>query len=92
MYHVTLGVLPNCIMVILCYWNFKKAITYHWSYYIADKNHGLAYERRNGNAWKPPISSEIRNLIKQNFTREYEFYYFCKQRLYKQYFALQNLE
>ncbi|XP_046807410.1 heparan sulfate 2-O-sulfotransferase pipe-like [Lucilia cuprina] len=57
-----------------------------------DDLHGLAKEKRNGNAWKPPVSDRIKNMVRQNFSREYEFYHFCKQRLYKQYFALQNLE
>ncbi|XP_075160329.1 heparan sulfate 2-O-sulfotransferase pipe isoform X11 [Haematobia irritans] len=53
---------------------------------------GLAKEERNKNSWKPKIRDVVKDIIRQNFTREYEFYHFCKQRLYKQYFALDNIE
>ncbi|XP_032290504.1 heparan sulfate 2-O-sulfotransferase pipe-like [Drosophila virilis] len=35
------------------------------------------------------IDADVRAMVRRNFTREYDFYYFCKQRLYKQYLALQ---
>lgn len=35
------------------------------------------------------IDADVRAIVRRNFTREYDFYYFCKQRLYKQYLALQ---
>lgn len=31
-------------------------------------------------------------MVRRNFTHEYDFYYFCKQRLYKQYIALKRDE
>ncbi|XP_068148915.1 heparan sulfate 2-O-sulfotransferase pipe-like [Drosophila tropicalis] len=43
---------------------------------------------RNKNKRKPFIEPEVKELIRRNFTHEYEFYHFCKQRLYKQYLAL----
>ncbi|XP_017137599.1 heparan sulfate 2-O-sulfotransferase pipe-like [Drosophila miranda] len=43
---------------------------------------------RNKNKRKPFIEPEVKAMIRRNFTNEYEFYYFCKQRLYKQYLAL----
>ncbi|XP_065079844.1 heparan sulfate 2-O-sulfotransferase pipe [Ochlerotatus camptorhynchus] len=43
----------------------------------------------NKNNFKPPVSHEIKELVRRNFTREIEFYQFCKQRLYKQYLATQ---
>lgn len=41
---------------------------------------------------KPHISEEIKNMVRQNFTREIEFYQFCRQRLHKQYLALKQNE
>ncbi|XP_017957433.1 heparan sulfate 2-O-sulfotransferase pipe-like isoform X3 [Drosophila navojoa] len=43
---------------------------------------------RNKNKRKPYIEPEVKEMIRRNFTHEYEFYHFCKQRLYKQYLAL----
>lgn len=37
---------------------------------------------------KPHISEDIKNMLRKNFTREIEFYQFCRQRLHKQYIAL----
>ncbi|XP_046868220.1 heparan sulfate 2-O-sulfotransferase pipe-like [Drosophila willistoni] len=51
---------------------------------------GLAYLPRNTNHWKPHISEKIKNMMRPNFTQEYDFYYFCKQRLYRQYFAINH--
>ncbi|XP_046807965.1 heparan sulfate 2-O-sulfotransferase pipe-like isoform X2 [Lucilia cuprina] len=79
--NVTLNVLENYIPRY-----FKGATQLYY-----DKDTGLFNEKRNVNSWKPPIDEEIKNIIRHNFTREYEFYYFCKQRLYKQYLALGNL-
>lgn len=42
----------------------------------------------NVNKIKPKVSQNIRNLIKQNFTAEIEFYEYCKQRLLRQYLAI----
>lgn len=46
-------------------------------------------QKINKNNFKPPVSEEIKNLVRRNFTKEIEFYQFCKQRLYKQYLATQ---
>uniref|UniRef100_A0A1I8PA45 Heparan sulfate 2-O-sulfotransferase pipe-like n=1 Tax=Stomoxys calcitrans TaxID=35570 RepID=A0A1I8PA45_STOCA len=43
---------------------------------------------RNKNRRKPHIDEDVKEMIRKNFTNEYDFYYFCKQRLYKQYIAL----
>ena len=40
---------------------------------------------RMKNAYKLPVSEEVMNIVRKNFTREIEFYEFCKQRLLKQY-------
>lgn len=39
----------------------------------------------------PKVAQDVRSMLKKNFTNEYEFYYFCKQRLYQQFFALNKL-
>ncbi|XP_020815966.1 heparan sulfate 2-O-sulfotransferase pipe-like, partial [Drosophila serrata] len=49
---------------------------------------GLAFKKQNTNHWKPKISERIKQIMRANFTQEYEFYHFCKQRLYRQYFAI----
>lgn len=46
------------------------------------------YNTINRNLFKPPVSEEVKNVVRQNFTKEIEFYQFCKQRLHKQYLAL----
>ncbi|XP_019769709.2 heparan sulfate 2-O-sulfotransferase pipe [Dendroctonus ponderosae] len=46
------------------------------------------YNPINKNNFKPPVSEEVKELVRKNFTREIEFYEFCKQRLHKQYLAL----
>ena len=53
-------------------------------------NNPEVLEFRLENPYKLPVSDEIKNLVKQNFTREYEFYKFCEQRLDKQYQAIIN--
>jgi hypothetical protein len=37
------------------------------------------------NPYKLPVSEKVKNIVRANFTLEYEFYEFCKQRLDKQY-------
>jgi dermatan/chondrotin sulfate uronyl 2-O-sulfotransferase UST len=46
----------------------------------------------NRNLYKPTVSEDIKNLVRQNFTRETEFYQFCRQRLHRQYLAAQSLQ
>ncbi|EDW76760.2 uncharacterized protein Dwil_GK19587 [Drosophila willistoni] len=49
---------------------------------------GLSGENINNNPMKPHISQDIIDMVRRNFTREIEFYQFCRQRLHKQYLAL----
>ncbi|XP_059219912.1 heparan sulfate 2-O-sulfotransferase pipe-like isoform X3 [Stomoxys calcitrans] len=49
--------------------------------------HNDKITNRNKNKRKPKVDQDVKDLIKKNFTHEYDFYYFCKQRLYKQYLA-----
>lgn len=53
-------------------------------------SNGAASEsvRINRNAFKPPVSDYVKDIVRRNFSREMEFYEFCKDRLYKQYRAL----
>lgn len=46
------------------------------------------YHPINKNAFKPPVDEKIKDIVRRNFTKEIEFYEFCKQRLHKQYIAL----
>ncbi|GJQ76976.1 hypothetical protein Trydic_g15172 [Trypoxylus dichotomus] len=46
------------------------------------------YNTINRNAFKPPVSEAVKDIVRKNFTREIEFYEFCKQRLQKQLYAL----
>ncbi|XP_067647740.1 heparan sulfate 2-O-sulfotransferase pipe isoform X4 [Eurosta solidaginis] len=51
------------------------------------KIHNNEITNRNKNKRKPKIDEDVKDMIRRNFTHEYDFYYFCKQRLYKQYLA-----
>ncbi|XP_071454367.1 uronyl 2-sulfotransferase homolog pip [Hetaerina americana] len=42
----------------------------------------------NRNPFKPPVREEIKDIVRRNFTREIDFYEFCKQRLHRQYAAM----
>ena len=46
------------------------------------------FSKINRNIYKPPVSEQVKETVRQNFTREIEFFEFCKQRLHKQYLAL----
>lgn len=46
------------------------------------------YNPINKNLFKPPVDEKIKEFVRKNFTKEIEFYEFCKQRLHKQYIAL----
>ncbi|XP_020709058.1 heparan sulfate 2-O-sulfotransferase pipe isoform X2 [Athalia rosae] len=47
-----------------------------------------SFTKINRNFFKPPVSEEIKDLVRKNFTREIEFYQFCRQRLHRQLRAL----
>lgn len=57
-------------------------------YYNEIKN----FNKINKNNFKPPVSEEVKNLLRQNFSREIEFYKFCKQRLHRQFLATNLLD
>lgn len=74
--NTTLTVLENYVPRF-----FKGASKIYWDeisrYYPINKNN-----------FKPTVSEEVKNIVRKNFTKEIEFYEFCKQRLHKQYLAL----
>jgi len=49
------------------------------------------FSKINRNIYKPKTAEATKDIVRKNFTRELEFYDFCKQRLHKQYMAL-NLD
>jgi len=60
---------------------FKGALNTYW-----EEIH--MYSKINRNIYKPPVSEATKEIVRRNFTREIEFFEFCKQRLHKQYLAL----
>lgn len=59
---------------------FKGALDIYWN-----KLHG---EKKNQNKYRPSVDNAIRKVLTKNFTREIEFYDFCKQRLQRQYMSM----
>ncbi|CAD7083095.1 unnamed protein product [Hermetia illucens] len=53
-------------------------------YYQAEQS----LNKINKNMYKPPVSEEVKNILRKNLTNEIEFYQFCMQRLYRQYEAI----
>ena len=49
------------------------------------------FSKINRNIYKPTTAEATKDIVRKNFTRELEFFDFCKQRLHKQYLAL-NLD
>lgn len=47
-----------------------------------------SFKKINRNSFKPPVSEAIKEMVRKNFTREIEFYQFCRQRLHRQLRAL----
>jgi hypothetical protein len=60
---------------------FKGALNTYW-----EEIH--MYSKINRNIYKPPVSEATKEIVRKNFTREIEFFEFCKQRLHKQNMAL----
>ncbi|XP_054732194.1 heparan sulfate 2-O-sulfotransferase pipe-like [Anastrepha obliqua] len=61
------------------------------SYFRGAKNmyySGMQNDLKNYNPMKPHIAEDIKEMVRKNFTREIEFYQFCRQRLHKQYLAI----
>lgn len=47
-----------------------------------------AFKKVNKNNFKIDVSEEVKNIVRQNFTREIKFYEFCKKRLQAQLLAV----
>ncbi|XP_029408848.1 heparan sulfate 2-O-sulfotransferase pipe isoform X4 [Bactrocera dorsalis] len=78
--NVTLTVLENYIPL---FFSGAKRV-----YYLNKES----LENRNRNNRKPYVAEDVKQMIRKNFTNEYDFYHFCKQRLFKQYLALNHKE
>jgi len=63
---------------------FKGALDVYW-------NEVHIFSKINRNIYKPSVDEGVKDIVRKNFTRELEFFDFCKQRLHKQYLAL-NLD
>ncbi|XP_008559332.1 heparan sulfate 2-O-sulfotransferase pipe [Microplitis demolitor] len=74
--NTTLTVLENYIPQF-----FEGATELYWD----EMN---SFKKINRNSFKPPVSEEIKDMVRKNFTREIEFYQFCRQRLHRQLRAL----
>ncbi|KAF2355549.1 Sulfotransferase [Trinorchestia longiramus] len=61
---------------------FKGAKSLYW-------NEVKRFSKVNKNIYKPKVQDKVKEFVRKNFTREMEFYEFCKQRLHRQYAALQ---
>lgn len=46
------------------------------------------FNKINKNSFKPTVSEHVKDIVRRNFTKEIEFYEFCRQRLHKQYLAV----
>lgn len=60
---------------------FTSASDIYW-------NEITKFNKINRNAFKPPVSEEVKDIVRANFTKEIEFYQFCRQRLHQQLLAL----
>ena len=63
---------------------YRSILNYSFSF--SDEVH--MYSKINRNIYKPPVAEATKEIVRKNFTREIEFFEFCKQRLHKQYLAL----
>ncbi|XP_053638215.2 heparan sulfate 2-O-sulfotransferase pipe [Cherax quadricarinatus] len=74
--NITLTVLEHYIPKF-----FRGAKHLYW-------NEVQKFNKINRNIYKPPVLEKIKDIVRKNFTREIEFYEFCRRRLYMQYAAL----
>ncbi|KAL0822442.1 hypothetical protein ABMA28_004511 [Loxostege sticticalis] len=86
--YAVVGVLEDMNSTLLALENyiprfFSGALQLYWE--------GLnTFNRINRNSFKPPVSEAVKQIVRANFTREIEFYEFCKQRLHMQLRALRD--
>ena len=55
-------------------------------------SHPEIQRKRNRNAFKLPVAEDVLAAVRRNFTREIEFYEFCRQRLNRQHEELEEEE
>lgn len=85
-HYAVVGVLEDLNTTLTVFENyvprfFEGASDIYW-------NEISVYNPINQNSFKPPVSERVKEIVRRNFTREIEFFQFCKQRLNKQYLAL----
>lgn len=74
--NTTLTVLENYVPKF-----FKGASEIYW-------DEISKYNTINRNTFKPQVDEKVKEIVRKNFTKEIEFYEFCKQRLHKQLYAI----
>ena len=73
------------------YWS-KNILFCFQSFYVPYVSDEVQiFSKINRNIYKPTTAEATKDIVRKNFTRELEFFDFCKQRLHKQYMAL-NLD
>ena len=87
-YYPVIGIVENMnktLAVLEHFWPeyFKGAVNAYF-------NEPQVTEFYLPNPYKLPVSENVKKIVRANFTREYEFYDFCKQRLDKQYQEIIN--
>ncbi|KAJ0178213.1 hypothetical protein K1T71_006036 [Dendrolimus kikuchii] len=86
--YAVVGVLEDMNATLLAFENyvprfFEGAKDLYWE----ELN---TFNQINRNAFKPQVTEAVKQIVRANFTREIEFYEFCKQRLYTQLRALRD--
>lgn len=84
--YAVVGVLENINMTLTVLEHyvpkfFKGAKEVYW-------NEVQKFSKVNRNIYKPQVAEKVKDIVRKNFTREMEFYEFCRRRLYMQYAAL----
>ena len=73
------------------YWSKWDKIIVNNIFMIQISDEVQIFSKINRNIYKPSVAEATKDIVRKNFTRELEFFDFCKQRLHKQYLAL-NLD
>ena len=53
-------------------------------------SHPEIRQKQNRNAFKIPVAEDVLETVRRSFTREIEFYEFCRQRLDRQHESLKK--
>ena len=84
-YYAVVGVVEKMQESLQVLENYVPA---YFRYATRVYNGMMKEERVNLNKGKPQVPESIKQIIRQNFTLEMEFYEYCKRRLSKQFLAL----